>query len=239
MTDEENLPGVVSSGDVVAEAEIARDFDTLNPTDETTVFDQDSAPGENTQDTNAEPSVTPIPDRFDYVPGLPGANNPFQNFAENAFGGILGTGGSKTSAASVTQSRVERNTQSFVYRAVQITSRFSQGRFTQDLQGVILNFDDVIGNTNVNTNNAVDYSRPDADPTNYGYGYGEQSQFNTGSQNTAVDVDRDSETLDNTGGSGPAESEPTTNSDGQDIGIENTANGSEENTAAQVIARDD
>jgi hypothetical protein len=251
--DDENPPNTASAGEIAAEAAAANENDVSNPSESAA----ETGEGADTQDTNAEPSVTPIPDRFPVTPKIPAANNPFQDFARNAIGGVLGTGGSFISAASVTQSRVERNTQSFVYRTTQVTSRFSQGRFTQILEGVILNFDDFVSNSSVNTNQASNLDPRDADAQPGGfygsttdpqdadaqpggfYGTGTR-EYQSGAQNPSTG--NDAETSDDQGGTGPAQSSPATSSDGQDIDVGADTSGDEGGStseASQVIARDD
>ncbi len=239
--DNENPPGTASAGDVVYEAATANDDNVSSPNS----GEVDTTEQTDTQNTNAEPSTPNIPDRLPFIPKLPNANNPFQNFARNALGGVLGAGGSAISAASVTQSRVERNTQSFVYRTVQVTSRFSQGRFTQQLEGVILNFDDFVSRSNVNTNQVQDLDSQNVDDGSYDQV--ENARFarqgsSVNNQSSSTAANTESAVQQDQGGTGPAQNSSTTTADGQDISIrEDTSNDSEVSSpeAAQVIARDD
>jgi hypothetical protein len=244
-SDQINPPGVVSAGVLTANAALSQTADVVNPTNADSVATNDSVT--NSQNTNATESVAPIPERFPFVPNLSNGTSPLQSSAQNVSGGISGTGGSATSAASVTQARVERNTQSFVYRVTQVVSRFSQGRFTQDLEGVILNFDDIVANGTVNTNQAQDLNIGDAENQQGGF-FGNAGVSNgsvpytASNQNPVVTVNQPTVALDNTGGTGPASSQSATSAEGQDIGL---AAGStsgqigDTSQSAQVIAKDD
>ena len=156
-------PGTTSAGSIQTESETAGDDGSMsqNPPVDSQVIDQDGAISDQsaqTVPTNAE--TTPTTTGGDAAGGQ--ASDPevpfgpptlSNNQANNASGGGADTGsaggpnttdlGTITVTAQRQDSQLENralseSTQFYVYKAIKVTHSFSGGRFTQDLEGAIL-----------------------------------------------------------------------------------------------------
>lgn len=251
--DDPNEPDTVSSGEIAQIAADARDFGAEDPPADVTA----DMP-EYTQNTNAIASTSSVPTTVSSAPALPGGTSLSQAIADNVAGGILGAGVRSITSGPTQRTPTQRNTQSFIYKATQITSRFQQGRFTQELQGVILNFDDVLPSaTNANYSTLIQdqsaaetarLARQDAaiaqsilGRVSGGTLAGETPENTAPAINSGADVSLPN---NDAGSVSPAEnSEPTTN-DGQPAGLASEDGIESIDTqagsgASQVIAKDD
>ena len=113
-----------------------------------TVQNPPVTPTGNTTPTTADASVTEPPD-----PGVPPPVITNAGAAQGVSTGSSGTTSTQNPAASsgvnaLQGSAVNTTTSSYIFKAVQVVSRFSRGQFTQELEGVLMQFpSDVTGNT--------------------------------------------------------------------------------------------
>jgi len=132
--------GVTSTGQTTANATQARDdgANTQNPpTPPTTEQDGTvkTAPATTTP-TNADPSVSATPNEVAAPPTLPGGAK-----ANNAPVASPSTTPINPSNSGLIQPTSQsRATQSYIYKAIEVTSIFERGRFTQELEGRLLIF---------------------------------------------------------------------------------------------------
>lgn len=136
-------PGINSAGNIVEQATNARDEGALPqnppppPTDESEI--------DANQPTNATPIIPDAVPALDTPTTLPGA--------QDAQGGNIDliTNNTATSAVSgVNTLQVgtpQSTTQNYVYKMITCTSKFSGGKFTQELEGALLMFPDGIPKT--------------------------------------------------------------------------------------------
>lgn len=160
--------GAASSGDLVQQAQDARTQGALdqNPPLPPEKFQQGvGVVPQATPDvtTNAVPSVTAEPMALDAPPVLPSVAEPDSAAPPSQ---VTSSPGVNLLSTELPQS----STQNFVYKLVTCVSKFSKGRFTQDLEGVLLVFPDDTTKANTNTpaqqadvrrvDNAIDASNP-------------------------------------------------------------------------------
>lgn len=135
-------PGTTSAGDEVQNATEARDEGALTQNPPSPPVDEEEVDAN--QPTNAQPSVTATPDALDPPSKLASATvstagniNQINNSTVNSLSGVDGL------QTGIPQS----STQNYVYKMVTCTSRFSAGKFTQELEGALLIFPDGIPKT--------------------------------------------------------------------------------------------
>lgn len=132
-------PGTSSAADQVRNAAANRSDSVSNPPVPATVLGTVGARTNAVSPTTGVPVPEPSPDK------LGGATSPSTNA-----GSAIASGGSALSGAPGVYSLEPDNrdgaSQSFIYKLVQVTHHFRQGKFTQDIEGVLVNFDDFKSN---------------------------------------------------------------------------------------------
>lgn len=159
-------PGTSSAGALVTNSALAGIVSVSSPSLANQVLNTVGAK------TNAVGALVQVPTLAGSPAKLPGAISP-----SSAAGQAISTGGSALSGApgvfGLEPDTRSNKEQSYIYKLVQVTHNFRQGRFTQEIEGVLVNFDD-LKTTKANT---------DADIQNgenfYGENVSASSQRNT------------------------------------------------------------